>query len=98
MYGRSLSYILTVANTSESLAPDALRREREETMSKASESEEMMEEYDFSKGVRGKYARACHHGSNVIILDPDLAKWFPNSEAVNQALRSLAGIQDRKQA
>jgi len=65
---------------------------------KASESEEMMEENDFSQGVRGKYARAYHLGSNVIVLDPDVAERFPNSEAVNQALRSLADIQDRKQA
>ena len=67
-------------------------------MSKESEIDELMEEYDFSKGVRGKYAKAYHHGSNVIVLDPDVAKRFPNSEAVNQALRSLANIQDRKQA
>ena len=67
-------------------------------MSKESESDELMEEYDFSNGVRGKYAKAYHHGSNVIVLDPDVAKRFPNSEAVNQALRSLANIQDRKQA
>ena len=65
-------------------------------MKKASENGDILEEYDFSKGVRGKYARRYHQGSNIIVLDPDLAERFPNSQAVNQALRSLADIQDRK--
>ena len=50
--------------------------------------EEMRAEYDFSKGVRGKYVkRLAREGSNVVVLDPDVAKAFPNSEAVNEALR-----------
>jgi len=61
-----------------------------------SESEEMLSEYDFSEGVRGKYAKRFHQASNVVVLEPDVAERFPNSEAVNQALRSLAAIQDRK--
>ena len=67
-------------------------------MKKASEDEEMLEEYDFSKGVRGKYARQYHQDCNVVVLDPDVAERFPNSESVNRALRSLADIQDRKRA
>ena len=51
---------------------------------------DMREEYDFSQGVRGKYADLFDEGSNVIILDPDVAKAFPNSKAVNRALRKLA--------
>ena len=53
---------------------------------------EMLEEYDFSDGVRGKYASRFAQGSNVVVLDPDVAKVFPDSESVNQALRALAGI------
>lgn len=60
--------------------------------------EEMKDEYDFSKGVRGKYAKKYHEASNVIVLDSDVFQRFPNSEAVNQALRTLAKIQDQKQA
>ena len=60
------------------------------------ESEEMLPEYDFSGGVRGKYAKRFHQASNVVVLEPDVAERFPNSEAVNQALRTLAAIQDRK--
>jgi hypothetical protein len=38
-------------------------------------------------GVRGKYAKAYREGTNVVLIDPDLHKLFPNSEAVNRALR-----------
>ena len=50
----------------------------------------MGEEYDFSGGVRGKYARRCAEGSNVVVLAPDVARIFKNSDAVNEALRRLA--------
>ena len=49
-------------------------------------------EYDFSQGVRGSHARRYAEGSNVVVLDPDVAKTFPNAEEVNRALRALAGI------
>jgi hypothetical protein len=49
---------------------------------------EMRAEYDFSKGVRGKYyKRLAKEGSNVAILEPDIAKAFPDSASVNEALR-----------
>ena len=53
-------------------------------------SEEMRPEYnfDYSKAVRGKYyKRILKEGSNVVVLEPDVAKAFPNSAAVNDALR-----------
>ena len=53
---------------------------------------EMMDDYDFSDGVRGKYAGRFAKGSNVVVLDPDVARVFTDSESVNQALRALAGI------
>jgi hypothetical protein len=49
----------------------------------------MLPEYDFSKGVRGKYAKRYAEGTNVVVLEPDVAKAFPNSKSVNRALRSL---------
>jgi hypothetical protein len=49
----------------------------------------MKNEYDFSKGERGKYARQYAEGTNVIFLDADVAKAFPDSESVNKALRWL---------
>ena len=55
----------------------------------------MRAEYDFSKGVRGATARRYAEGSNVVVIDPDLQSLFPTSEAVNEALRSLASIAKR---
>ncbi|HEX5041615.1 MAG TPA: hypothetical protein VFV75_01855 [Candidatus Polarisedimenticolaceae bacterium] len=43
-------------------------------------------EFDYAEGVRGKYSRRRPH---LVVLEPDVAKAFPTSEAVNQALRSL---------
>jgi hypothetical protein len=53
---------------------------------------DMLDEYDFSKGIRGKYALRYQEGTNIIKLDEDVRKMFPNTKAVNEALRSLAGI------
>jgi len=52
----------------------------------------MREEYDFSKGVRGKYAARYAQGSNIVVLDPDIAEVFPDPESVNKALRAIAEI------
>jgi len=57
-------------------------------MKKAEDSDlEMRPEYDFSKGVRGKYAKQYAEESNVVVLDPDVAAEFKTSKAVNEALR-----------
>jgi uncharacterized DUF497 family protein len=53
---------------------------------------EMLDEYDFSDGVRGQYVDRLPKGSNVVVLEPDVAQVFTDSESVNQALRALAGI------
>ncbi len=53
---------------------------------------DMLDEYDFSGGVRGKYVNRFAQGCNVVILDPDVARVFTDSESVNHALRALAGI------
>jgi hypothetical protein len=58
---------------------------------------DMLEEYDFSKGIRGKYAKKYAEGTNVVVIEPDVAKFFPDHEAVNQALRSLASIIKKRQ-
>jgi len=56
----------------------------------------MRAEYDFSKGVRGKYAKRFSKGTNIIVLDQDVAKVFKDSKAVNNVLRALAKIAIRK--
>jgi hypothetical protein len=53
----------------------------------------MRSEYDLSKltdGVRGKYYRRATAGTNLVLIEPDLTTLFPDSEAVNRALRVLA--------
>lgn len=56
---------------------------------------EMRAEYDFSGGVRGKYVERYRRGTNVILLEPELTKAFPDSKSVNDALRSLLAIATR---
>ena len=53
---------------------------------------ELLEEYDFSQGVRGKYAERYAEGTNVVIIDADLVKIFPDQASVNEALRSFATV------
>ena len=54
---------------------------------KASEPD-MRREYDFTGAVRGKYHKRYLEGTNVVVLEPDVAKRFKNSASVNEALRS----------
>ena len=61
-------------------------------MKKMQKDSEMLEEYDFSQGTQGKYARKYAEGTNVVVIEPDIAKIFPDHDSVNQALRSLAEI------
>ena len=62
-------------------------------------NDEMREEYDFSSmkgGVRGKYASAFDKTAITVLLDSDVAKVFPDSQAVNEALRTLVRIMRNK--
>ncbi len=53
---------------------------------------DMLDEYDFSEGVRGKYAERYYAGKNMIRLDNDVAEMFPDAKSVNDALRALGKI------
>lgn len=61
------------------------------TKLKDEKADELRSEYDLAvllkNGVRGKYAKRYEHGTNLVLLSPDVAKDFPNDEAVNEALR-----------
>ena len=64
-------------------------------MKKAAKSKrdaDMLDEYNFSKGVRGKYAKRYADQEKTIVLDPDVAPYFPDAAAVNDALRALVRI------
>ena len=50
---------------------------------------------ELGKGVRGKYYAAYQKGSNLVLLNPDIAKAFPTSEAVNEALRGLLQLTEQ---
>ena len=56
----------------------------------------MRKEFDFSGGVVGKYAKRYAAGRNLVLLDPDAAGLFPDSKSVNEALRSLVRIVERR--
>lgn len=56
----------------------------------------MRKDYDFIGGVVGKYARRYQAGTNLVLLDPDIAGVFPDSKSVNEALRSLVRIVERR--
>jgi hypothetical protein len=57
---------------------------------------DMLDEYDFRKGVRGKYAKRYAMGTNVVVLAPDVAVAFPDADSVNRALRALIKIAREK--
>ena len=57
-----------------------------------SPNDELQPEYDFSTGVRGKHHAQYQHGTNVVLLDSDVAEVFHDSASVNEALRVLARI------
>ncbi len=66
-----------------------------------SKAEEMRSEYrreDMGKGVRGKYFKKFQESTNVVVLDKDVAEAFPNSQAVNEALRGLLQLAHRTDA
>ncbi len=58
-------------------------------------SDDPAEEYDFSVGVRGKYAKRFAGGTNIVVLEPDVAEMFPDSSSVNEALGALVRIARR---
>ncbi len=62
---------------------------------------DMLKEYDFSNGIQEKYAKEYVKGSNVVVIEPDVAEFFPYHASVNQTLGSFADIskiklQDKK--
>lgn len=59
---------------------------------KPDEIDEMLPHYDFSGGVRGKYAERVRRGTNLVLLDPDVAEIYPDAESVNKVLRTVDNI------
>ena len=61
-------------------------------MSQEPEDDDLEPEYDFSGAVRGKYYQRYKEGTNVVLLDADVAQAFKDSESVNRALRLLLDL------
>ena len=65
-------------------------------MKKVEADRPMRKQYDFRGGVRGKFASRFNQGTIAVVLDPDVAMLFADSESVNRALRALAEIASRQ--
>ncbi|NQT91339.1 MAG: hypothetical protein HQ559_01160 [Lentisphaerae bacterium] len=65
-------------------------------MKKMRNDADLLDEYDFSQGVRGKYAERYAEGTNVVVIDPDVAEYFPDQDSVNESLRTLVSIIEKK--
>ena len=68
---------------------------------KSEMDDDLRAEYDFSTmkgGVKGKYAKQYHEGTNIVVLEPDVAKAFPTDAAVNEALRLLMRAAEKAQS
>lgn len=59
---------------------------------KEAKDTDLLPEYDFKGGIRGRHAAKYAEGTNVVLLEPDIAQSFPDSAAVNKALRLLLEI------
>ena len=61
-------------------------------MKRTPNDEDMLDEYDFSGGEKGRYVQRYAEGTNVVVIDPDVAEYFPDHDSVNEALRHLAAV------
>jgi hypothetical protein len=73
-------------------APLNLSKQYESKKVNPEEDEDILPEYDFAHGLRGKHHEAYKAGTNVIFLEPDLAKIFKDSDSVNRVLRLLLNL------
>ena len=67
-------------------------KKKRTTSSRLVARDDILPEYDFSRGRPNPYAERYAAGENLVRLDPDVAAVFPDAKAVNHALRALAGI------
>jgi hypothetical protein len=74
----------------------ATTKRRKGVRDSAVNADEMLPEYDFRSGARENFAKRYAEGTNVVLLDPDVAAAFPDAVAVNTALRALAEIARRQ--
>ncbi len=91
-YGVILTAQPSVKESPALSAPERQQKMSDDFMKKPNEDYELQEEYDLSQlpiMPRGRYAPERRIGSNLVVLEPDLAQAFPSDEAVNKALRLI---------
>ncbi len=71
---------------------EKLQEQNEINMKNKNKNKDMLPEYNFSNGVRGKYAKRYAKGANIVVLSPDVSAVFKDSISVNEALRSLMKV------
>jgi len=71
---------------------NSMKKDKEKPRTRRSDEDTMRPEYEFSKAVRGVTAARYAEGTNVVLLDPDVAEMFPDTRAVNEALRTIARL------
>ena len=69
---------------------------KKQTRSRKPNSDRMRPEYDFGKGVRGKHAARYASGTNVVVLEPDVASHFRTADEVNETLRAVARLMESR--
>ena len=74
------------------MSEESMKKEREMSDRTDVPDDEILPEYSLKGGIRGKYAERYARGTNLVLLDPDVAEVFPDAVSVNRALRALAGI------
>lgn len=74
------------------MSDDNMKKSKGKAQPRGSDKDTMRPEYDFSKAVRGVTAARYAEGTNVVLLDPDVAELFPDSRAANEALRTIARL------
>jgi hypothetical protein len=70
----------------------SMKKSKKRARPAGAEEDTMRPEYDFSKAVRGVTAARYAEGTNVVLLDPDVAEIFPDARAVNEALRTMVRV------
>jgi len=77
-------------------SPPGARKENMNRRRRSNPDDELLPEYDFTGAVRGKYYERYRQGTNVVLLDPDVAAVFRDSSAVNDTLRRLVSLAEAK--
>lgn len=89
-----VSYTEREENGFELLTQDWLLWQRRNDMNQKTDTNDMRPEYDFYGGMRGKHYKAYQEDTNVVLLEPEVARVFSDSASVNQALRMLIDLAD----